>query len=118
MATRRLSMRKVKEVLRLYHEKNLSTREIAQSLGIGRSTVHDYLDRAQKAGFGWPLPPDLDEASLEHRLFPTKVPIPSEKRQMPPMEYLNQELKKKGVTLQLLWDEYKYRGGQVYFLDI
>jgi hypothetical protein len=34
------------------------------------------------------------------------------------MEYLNQELKKKGVTLQLLWDEYKYRGGQVYFLDI
>ena len=76
-------MRKVKEVLRLYHEKNLSTREIAQSLGIGRSTVHDYLDRAQKAGFGWPLPPDLDEASLEHRLFPTRVPIPSEKRQMP-----------------------------------
>ena len=100
-------MRKVKEVLRLYHEKNLSTREIGQSLGIGRSTVHDYLDRAQKAGFGWPLPPDLDEASLEHHLFPTKVPIPSEKRQMPPMEYLNQELKKKGVTLQLLWDEYK-----------
>jgi len=105
MATRRLSMRKVKEVLRLYHEKNLSTREIAQSLGIGRSTVHDYLDRALKAGFGWPLPPDLDETSLEHRLFVTKVPIPSEKRQMPPMEYLNQELKKKGVTLQLLWDE-------------
>jgi hypothetical protein len=100
-------MRKVKEVLRLYHEKNLSTREIGQSLGIGRSTVHDYLDRAQKAGFGWPLPPDLDEASLEHRLFPTKIPIPSEKRQMPPMESLHQELKKKGVTLQLLWDEYK-----------
>jgi len=100
-------MRKVKEVLRLYLERNLSTREIAQSLGIGRSTVHDYLDRAQKAGFGWPLPLDLDEASLEHRLFPSKVPIPSEKRQMPPMEYLNQELKKKGVTLQLLWDEYK-----------
>jgi transposase len=100
-------MRKVHEVLRLYHEKNLSTREIAQSLGIGRSTVHDYLDRAQMAGFGWPLPPELDETSLEHRLFPTKVPIPSEKRPMPPMEYLNQELKKKGVTLQLLWHEYK-----------
>jgi hypothetical protein len=57
-------MRKVKEVLHLYYEKNLSTREIGQSLGVGRSTVHDYLDRAQKAGFGWPLPPDLDEASL------------------------------------------------------
>ena len=100
-------MRKVKEVLRLYHGKNLSTREIAQSLGIGRSTVHDYLDRALKAGLGWPLPAELDETSLEHRLFPTKVPIPSQKRQMPAMEYLNQELKKKGVTLQLLWDEYK-----------
>src|SRR5512136_1536956 len=107
MATRRLSMRKVKEVLRLYHEKNLSTREIAQSLGIGRSTVHDYLDRAQKAGWRWPLPPDLDEASLEHGLLPPSAPVPSKKRQMPPMEYLNQELKKKGVTLQLLWDEYK-----------
>jgi len=70
-------MRKVKEVLRLHHEKNLSTREIAQSLGIGRSTVHDYLDRAQKAGWRWPLPPDLDEASLEHGLFPPSAPVPS-----------------------------------------
>jgi hypothetical protein len=105
MATRRLSMHKVKEVLCLCREKNLSTREIAQSLGIGRSTVHDYLGRALKAGFGWPLLPDLDEASPEHHLFPAKDPIASEKRQMPPMEYLNQELKKKGMTLQFLCDK-------------
>ena len=107
-------MRKVKEVLRLYHEKHLSTREIAQSLGIGRSTVHDYLDRALKAGLGWPLPPELDDASLEHHLFPTRVPVFSEKRQMPPMGYLNQELKRKGVTLQLLWDEYKQNNPDGY----
>lgn len=107
-------MRKVKEVLRLYHEKNLSTREIAQSLGIGRSTVHDYLDRALKAGLGWPLSPELDDASLEHRLFPTRAPVSSGKRQMPSMEYLNQELKKKGVTLQLLWDEYKQNNPDGY----
>ncbi len=107
-------MRKVKEVLRLYHEKNLSTREIAQSLGIGRSTVHDYLDRALKAGLSWPLSPELDDASLEHRLFPTRAPVSSGKRQMPSMEYLNQELKKKGVTLQLLWDEYKQNNPDGY----
>ena len=107
-------MRKVKEVLRLYHLKDLSTREIAQSLGIGRSTVHDYLDRALKAGLGWPLPPELDDASLEHHLFPTRVPVFSEKRQMPPMGYLNQELKRKGVTLQLLWDEYKQNNPDGY----
>ena len=89
MATRRLSMRKIKEVLRLYHEKSFSTRDIGKSLGIGRSTVHDYLNRAQEVGLSWPLSPDLDEASLEDRLFPAKVPVASENRQMLPMEYLH-----------------------------
>ena len=100
-------MRKMKEVLRLHYEKGLSTRNIAKSLDIGRSTVQDYLDRAQRVGLTWPLAPDLDEASLEHRLFPVGCVAPQEKRQMPSLEYLHLELKKKGVTLQLLWQEYK-----------
>ncbi len=83
MAARRLSVRKIKEVLRLRYEKGLSTRQIAKSLDISRSTIRDYLDRAQRAGLGWPLPSELDEASLEHRLFPSLHAVPQEKRQMP-----------------------------------
>jgi len=80
MAARRLSMRKIKEVLRLRYEKGLSARQIAKSLDIGRSTIRDYLDRAEQAGLGWPLPSELDEASLEHQLFPSIHAVPQEKR--------------------------------------
>ena len=107
MAKRRLSVRKIKEVLRLHYEKGFSTRQIAKSLGIGRSTVQDYLDRFQQAELSWPLVSDLDETSLEHRLYPPVLCVAQEKRQMPSMDCLYQELKKKGVTLQLLWHEYK-----------
>ena len=107
MAARRLSMRKIKEVLRLHYERGLSAREIARSLDVGRGTIGNYLDRAQRVGLNWPLPSELDEATLEHRLFPSTECVPQEKRQMPSLEYLHQELKKKGVTLQLLWYEYK-----------
>jgi transposase len=100
-------MRKINEVLRLRFEKGLSARQIAKSLDISRSTIRDYLDRVERAGLSWPLPSELDEASLEHRLFPPNHPIPQEMRQMPSPEYLHQELKRKGVTLQLLWHEYK-----------
>jgi transposase len=114
MAARRLSMRKIKEVLRLRFEKGLSAREIARSLDIGRGTIRNYLERVQQIGLSWPLPPEIDEAALEHRLFPSIHPFAQEKRQMPPMEYLHQELKKKGVTLQLLWYEYKEKDPEGY----
>jgi len=100
-------MRKIKEVLRLRFEHQQSARQIAKSCDIARSTVKEYLDRAQKTGVPWPLPPEWDDAALENRLFPPLPLISPEKRQMPPMEYLHQERKKKGVTLQLLWHEYK-----------
>lgn len=100
-------MRKIKEALRLHFEHQQSARQIARSCDIARSTVKEYLDRAQKAGIPWPLPAEWDDATLENRLFPPVPLISPEKRQMPPMEYLHQERKKKGVTLQLLWHEYK-----------
>lgn len=63
----------------------------------------------------WPLTLDLDESSLEPRLFPVASSMPpQEKRQMPLTEYLHQELKKKGVTLQLLWLEYKKTNPEGY----
>ncbi len=107
MANRRLSMRKIKEVLRLKWEKGFSARQIAQSCDIARSTVKDYLDRAQLQGLTWPVPDDLDDAAVEHMLFPPVINKEADKREMPPLDYIQRELRRKGVTLQLLWYEYK-----------
>ena len=100
-------MRKITEVLRLHHEHGFSARQIAKSLSIARSTIKDYLGRAARVGVSWPLAPELDETSLERLLFPPLPRIAKEERHMPSMEYLHQELKRKGVTLQVLWHEYK-----------
>jgi transposase len=107
MANRRLSMRKIKEVLRLKWKHNCSNKQIAKSCNISRSTVRDYLRRYEASGLSWPIDPELDDTTLENLLFPVHPAAPSCHRQMPPMEYLFRELKKKGVTLQLLWYEYK-----------
>lgn len=69
MANTRLPMRKIKEALRLKHQCRLSRRQIAGSLDISRSTVADYIDRAEQAGIGWPLPEGLSDQELERRLF-------------------------------------------------
>lgn len=107
MAGRRLSVRKIKEVLRLKWDHRLSNRQIARSCSISHSTVMEYIQRANDAGLSWPLPPELDDSALEGLLFPPPRKIPMEERNMPPMEYIGRELRKKGVTLQLLWHEYK-----------
>lgn len=108
MAGRRLSMRKIKEILRLKWECKQSNKQIAKSCKIARSTVREYLDRAKRADLSWPLDTALDDAALETLLFPISPADPSsDRRQVPQMDYLYQELKRKGVTLQLLWYEYK-----------
>jgi transposase len=111
MAKRRLSMRKIMEVLRLTYEIGLSIRQVARSCGIGRSTVQDYLTRAQNASLAWPLPDGIDEERLESLLFPAVIET---KRDMTPFEQIHTELKKKGVTLMLLWQEYKERNPDGY----
>jgi hypothetical protein len=107
MAKRRLSMRKIKEVLRLKWDHHLTNRQIARSCSIAHSTVREYLARAKLADLSWPLPSELDDAALENLLFPPNQPVPQERRLMPSMDYIHRERKKKGVTLQLLWYEYK-----------
>ena len=107
MANKRLSMRKITEVLRLCWGHGLSARQAARSCGVSRPTVTEYLDRASQAGLSWPLPGDLDETTLEHRLFPSAQPLWVERRNMPDCEYLFTELKRKHVTLHLLWQEYR-----------
>jgi transposase len=99
-------MRKIREVLRLKHEFGLSNRDIAKSCSIGRTTVSDYLSRVSAAGLGWPLPPGVDDAAVERFLFPPSPP-PGLKRPLPDWSEIHLELRRKGVTLMLLWEEYK-----------
>lgn len=99
-------MRKLKEMLRLHFEVGRSNREIARSLAVSHSTVNDLLGRLKVAGFGWPLPPDLDEPALEAALY-TGNTGKSRRRPEPDWSTVHKELSRKGVTLQLLWFEYK-----------
>jgi transposase len=100
-------MRKIKEVLRLKLEQRFTNRAIARSCSIGRATVGEYLRRATAAGLSWPLPEGLDEAELERRLFPPLPLLPTPLRPMPLWSEVHQELRRKGVTLFLLWEEYR-----------
>lgn len=101
-------MRKIKEILRLKYEQNLSHRAIATSLGISAGTVSRYAARAKAAGLGWPLPEAMDEISLESTLFKTAL-AGEQSPKAPDCQWIHQELKRKGVTLFLLWQEYKGR---------
>jgi len=106
MPRERLSMRTIREVLRLRWEVGLSQREIGISCRLGRSTVRDYLLRAEAAGLRWPLPEEPDEEALEQLLFPP-APDASRHRPLPDWPALHQELRRKGMTLGLLWQEYR-----------
>jgi transposase len=97
-------MRKVREILRLRWSEQLSLRDVATALAMPHATVALYERRALEAGLSWPLP-DLDDDALEGLLFaatPEKVT-----RAQPDFAYLQRELRHKGVTLQLLFDEYR-----------
>ena len=108
MAYQRLPMRKVREVLRLKHDCGLTDRRIAESCGIARSTVGDYLERAAQAGLSWPLPADLTDLRLDALLF--KAPAAVSDRPAPDCEYIYNELRRwrnVNLTLTQLWIEYQ-----------
>lgn len=110
MAKPRLSMRKIKEALRLKYQCDLSRRQIAHSLNVSRSTVAQYLYRAEKAGISWPLAEDLTDQQLEQRLFPPEATVALAVKPLPEFDYIYRELKthkKLNLTLDLLWREYK-----------
>lgn len=108
MPAERISMRKIQEILRLYYENKLSHRQIAESCRIGKTTVTRCLSRVEAAGLSWPLPAEYDDEKLEALLYQkgcirestTTIPAPQWAK-------VHQELKRKGVTLFLLWEEYK-----------
>jgi len=100
-------MRKIKDILRYRFEAGLSLRGIALALNIGYGTVADYLKRAEAAGLGWPLPPDMQERDLGRLLFPTQPRTGHRRFTEPDFIQVSQELKCKTVTKQLLWQEYR-----------
>ena len=101
----RTSMRKIREVLRL-RASGLTVAAIARSLGIATGTVWTYATRLRAAGLGWPLPPELDDTALERLVYPP--PAPSRvRRPEPDWPAVHRELKRRGVMLLLVWEEYR-----------
>ena len=99
-------MRKIHLILRLFFEARLSIRAIARSTHASPATVGDYIRRAKAAGLSWPVPDELDERALEARLFPRPA-APKSTTPLPDWPHVHTELRRKGVTLSLLWQEYK-----------
>ncbi|MEX2460471.1 MAG: hypothetical protein WD469_04110 [Paenibacillaceae bacterium] len=105
-------MPKIQDVLR-FHASELSARSIALRLSISRGSVSNILTRAEASVVTWPLPEDYDEVKLKSLLFP-KSPGRPNKSVDPDWEYIYRETKKKGVTLNLLWIEYKKKESNAY----
>lgn len=98
-------MRKIKDVLRLKYEADLSFRQIAASLKLSVGVISKYTQAAEAAGLSWSLPEGMDDTTLSARLFPLATVV--REHAMPDCAMIHQELKRKGVTLMLLWEEYQ-----------
>ena len=106
MPAERIAMRQVREVLRL-KAAGVSGNEIARRVGVASSTVRLTLKRLAGAGLGWPLPVELTDATLEARLFTAAGKKQGHRRRAEPdWAAVHRELKRKHVTLQILWDEH------------
>ena len=103
----RIPMRAIREILRLYFDLHLTYRGIEQALQVSHGTVAQVIQRFQAAEAVWPLGPDVDDAHLEHWLYPGNTGRPKT-RPDPDWALVHQELRsRRHVTLQLLWQEYR-----------
>src|ERR1700733_2607268 len=110
MPNERLTMRMIREILRLHYAHGFGKKKISRSLGCSHQSASNYISRARTAGLTWPLPAELDDDDrLEKFLYPKKtdtgVGRPVNSKPQPDCNYIHEELKKKGVTLNLLWEE-------------
>jgi hypothetical protein len=106
-AKRELTMRQLRQMLRLAHD-GVSAREIGRRLGVARSTIQDNLKRAAAAGLNWPLPEDLSDDALEKRLFAhAGVKTGARRRVEPDWAKPARELKRAGITMMILWEEWR-----------
>lgn len=101
-----ISMRKLKDVLRLKYEAGLSQRQIAAALRLSVGVVNKYVNAAKAAAITWPLSENQSDAQLRRQLFPPESPPSEPVYAQPDFAIIHQELKRKGITRQLLWEEY------------
>jgi transposase len=99
-------MRKIEDVLRLHYACGRTNREIARAVRASPTTVAEYLRRAQLAGLSWPLAEGLNERALEAALFPPQAPS-RVTRPEPDWAAVHRQVGRSGVTLDLLWQEYR-----------
>ena len=114
MSAERMSMRKIREALRLTHALGMSRRLVGEATGIGKTAVGEYVRRAAVAGLSWPIPDEIDDGELERRLFPPATTASCTTRTEPDWSHIHTELKLRGVTLALLWQEYRAEHAQGY----
>lgn len=100
-------MVKLRELLRLKFASKLSHRAIAHSLSISTSTVSELTRAAVANDLSWPLPPDLDDDALARLIYGERASLtPTPRKCEPAYHDIHAQLQRKGVTLQLLWEEY------------
>ena len=105
---RRTSVKDIRTILRLTQEHGLSVRAVSERLKLSKTSVSTYLLRAREAGLsGWPLPPGYDDDAALERLVFRRVGRPPQDLNEPDWAMIGRELKRKGVTLTLLWQEYR-----------
>lgn len=107
MTVLRVSMHKIKEVPRLKYAIGLKQRRSAAALGLSNGVVAKYLAAAERAHLPYPLPSDWDDTDFARALFGASYQPAPVKRLTLDFAFVQQELKRKGVTRQLLWDEYR-----------
>jgi transposase len=106
MTDQRISMRKLRDILRLRYDNGLSIREISRSARVSVGAVSNYVQAFEASDLQWAQTPQVSEPELIHALFP-EAPLPGRKGLTDPdWAKVHQELKRKGVTKQLLWEEY------------
>src|SRR5665647_2796631 len=105
VAYRRLSMRRIREILRLKFEAGLSQRAIARAIGVSNSTVSEAFSRLGEAGLSWPLPEGIGDVELEARLYRARGRAVADPRE-PDWAGVQKKLSGKYVTLRLAWEEY------------
>ncbi len=111
MPTPRVLMSKIRQTLQLLADSGLSRRQVAAALGISKTTVSEIALYARDAGIAWPVASTMTDEQLQARLYPPPRPR-SSTRLEPDYATVHQELKRPGVTLQLLWEEYRAATGE------